>query len=132
MKKRKREYKMEKAKITISTSLLSLNDVETISNDDITVKLLPYAGFSPADIILILIEISKDISVNALYDSLKYAFIQIFKKMSSNSSNEVKEFKLKINNNGKTFSLEMELPINDQQCDKVVEAVINKISEYAR
>ena len=67
-----------KTEIIINTNLLSDNDISFFNNDnniyDIEYFFVKTNNFASSDVIIVLIELAKNIGFNAIYDIIKFGF----------------------------------------------------------
>lgn len=119
--------------ISIDDNIFTDDDILILNsqsdNKKIEFTTINSQGFIEPEIILILVELSKNIGYMAAYDTLKYALCNIFnlfsKKVSEKSSKESKKFEIICN--GKSYTVFYDFPLNEEQKNKLIETASKKI-----
>lgn len=97
-----------------------------LSNLKIEFNSIISQGFIGTEIILILIELAKNIGYMTTYDILKYSLFKIFNLVAS-KENSKKQKKFEIICNGKSYTIYYDFLLNEEQKNKLIETAIIKI-----
>jgi len=135
-----------KTEIIINTNLLSDNDISFFNNDnniyDIEYFFVKTNNFASSDVIIVLIELAKNIGFNAIYDIIKFGLTKIVIRISKNvelgllgntaRSNNTDNIsttskRFEIAYDDKKVSFECNFPLSSNQVDKIVDAAIEKL-----
>ena len=110
----------------------SSEDINYLNQNEKGVKFdeIPCNTLIPHDMIIVLIDISKYITLAALYDILKYSLRYLFsfvrEKLSTNKDKTV----IKIKKDGKEFDCCISFDLTEDQQDEIVDAVVEELKNW--
>ena len=107
-------------------------DMEYLNKNEKGVRFeqIPCSTLIPQDICMILIEISENIGINALYDMLKYSFSNLLNLIQRKMVSKKEKMELVIKKNGKEFKCTLPFNLSEEQKDKFVDAIIENMKYW--
>lgn len=121
-------------KVTINGGVFDRIDIEEMNSlcekHAISFNLLEAHNFLPPEVLLILIEVGKEVgsglATNALYDVLKLTLRCIIEKLSSKRPEQKTQMEIVCNDKRHSFSCNFQL--TEEQKDKLIDAFAQKLS----
>lgn len=112
-----------KCSVLIDSSVIGKEDIDFLNNQntDIHYSSTESNNFLPSEVILVLIDLARNIGYNATYDILKYALLKVVLLLKNKKADHAK-LQFEISCNGKTFSVKGDTALTEQQMDKLVDA----------
>ena len=112
--------------ISLSSSLIDADEFSNFQYDDIHLSVVQSNNFLPADIVLILMNLVENVGYNAAYDIIKQCVSQVY-SIISHKKHKPASFHLKLSYNGNEISCDINTSLTDDQRDKLIDAVAQKI-----
>lgn len=114
--------------VLIDSSLIGKEDIDSLNNQNVGIHYssTDSNSFFSSEVILILIELAKNIGFNAAYDILKYVLLKVV-LLLKNKKADHSNFQFEISCNGKTFSLKGNTALTEQQMDRLVDAAADAL-----
>lgn len=118
-----------KCELIIDSSLLTENDMMLLNNgeEEIRFSKTDTNDFFPPEVILVLIEIGRNIGYNAVYDAVKYALGKLVAVFAGKKRKA--ETKMEIACGDKRYSVSFNFELTEEQKDKLVDAAAKKLLE---
>lgn len=121
-----------KCSVTIDSCLINREDIEILNSQskDIFYSDVESSNFFSSEIILILLDIGRNIGYSTAYDMLKYVLSKVI-ILLKNKKVKHKELQFEISCNGKVFSIKTPNTLTERQMDKLINAAAEAlISEW--
>lgn len=123
-----------KCSILIDSKMISKDDVRLLneSTNEIDFSSTETNSFLPAEVVLVLIELTQNVGYNAAYDIIKYVVTKVILLISKKKQN-ANETRFELSCNGNKFSLKTDCTLTEQQMDKLVDAAAQALlSEWSK
>ena len=118
-----------KSTVFIDAPMFALQDINVLNNgeykQEVEFSLIKSKNFLPSELILVLIDLGKNMSYSAAYDILKYILFKLTLVFSK--KNVQKNTKIEIVCNKKKYSFSANFPLSKEQKDKLIDAAIEKL-----
>jgi len=109
--------------VMIDSSLISKEDIAILNyqSKEVQYNSTESKDFFPSEVILILIDLVRNIGYNMAYDILKYALLKVVSLLMNKMKRDT-DIQFEISYNGKLFSVKGKTALTEQQMDKLVDA----------
>lgn len=109
-----------------------LEDIDYLNQNDyeITFEEIKCNTLIPEDIIIVLIDITRNIEMSALYDMLKYSLSRLFDMFQKKLFPKKDEVMIRMKNNGKTFECYLSFDLTYEQKNKIIDSAIDEIKKW--
>ena len=110
----------------------SLEDMNYLNQNEkgVIFEEIPCNTLIPHDMIIVLIEISNNIGMSALYDILKYSFGYLFSFIQNKLLPKKEKTVFKIRKDGKEFDCILSFDLNEEQKKEIVDAVVEELKNW--
>ena len=111
--------------VIIDSCLLDKEDMSILNaqSENIRYSLVKSSGFISSEVILVLVDLARNIGYNAAYDILKNTILKIYTLVKSKKKPSP-NLQFEISCNGSVFSLRGNKELSDAQMDKLVDAAV--------
>ena len=111
--------------VIIDSCLLDKEDMSILNaqSENIRYSLVKSSGFISSELILVLVDLARNIGYNAAYDILKNTILKIYTLVKSKKKPSP-NLQFEISCNGSVFSLRGNKELSDAQMDKLVDAAV--------
>lgn len=110
----------------------SLEDINYLNQNEkgVIFEEIPCNTLIPHDMIIVLIEISNNIGMAALYDILKYSFSYLFSFIQNKLLPKKEKTVFKIKKDSKEFDCILSFDLNEEQKQEIVDAVVEELKNW--
>lgn len=118
-----------KSTVFIDAPMLASQDIDILNDvkyeEMVEFSLIRSKNFLPSELILVLIDLGKNMSYSAAYDILKYILLKL--TLIFSKKNIQKTTKIEIVCNKEKYSFSANFPLSKEQKEKFIDAAIEKL-----